>query len=283
MHLEKRNGTQSQAIAYCQDEEKRVRGTVFFEHGTRSAAGRRSELDDIKEMCDSGTTIGDIASQHFGSFVRYHKGIEKYNAIISQRRGGEHDMEVEVYWGPTGTGKTRKATTENPGYFMMPNPNGGNVFCDGYDGQKCIIIDDFYGWIPFNLMLRIMDRYPCPVNTKGAVVMLNINKLVITSNDPPKEWYKNIKDHLFAAFQRRITKVIEMTTVWIPPVATTIPALIRTPRLIGLDLLRVINPPTQHTPRPVPGYYHKPAEPTIDLTREEWNSGGDEEDEDAFL
>lgn len=31
-----------------------------------------------------------------------------------------------------------------------------------------MVIDDFYGWIPYDEMLRVMDRYPHKVPIKGA-------------------------------------------------------------------------------------------------------------------
>lgn len=249
IHLEKRHGTQHQAIAYCQDTEKRVPGTMFFEHGTKSTSGKRTDLEDIKELCDAGTTIGEIAGTHFGSYIRYHRGIEKYNAIIQQKTHGVHPMEVIVYWGPTGTGKTWRAEEENPEHYKLPNPNGDNVFFDGYDGQKCMIIDDFYGWVPFNLMLRICDRYSCPGNTKGAMTMLKLEKVVITSNEPPRNWYKKVKDNLYAAFARRITKVVEMNKVWEGPPGELPPALTRTQREQPNQILERVN-----TPRPIQTY-----------------------------
>ncbi|KAL0152209.1 hypothetical protein M9458_051932 [Cirrhinus mrigala] len=41
---------------------------------------------------------------------------------------------------------------------------------DGYDGQDNVIIDDFYGWIAYDELLRVCDRYPCKVPVKGAFV-----------------------------------------------------------------------------------------------------------------
>lgn len=234
MHLEKRMGTQTQAIDYCQDPEKRVPGTMFFESGSRAAAGKRTDLEDIKSMCDTGETISSIANNHFGSYIRYHKGIEKYRCMVQQKESKTKDMQVDIYWGPTGTGKTWKAYTENPGAYWICNPNGQNLFFDGYDGQKTIIIDEFYGWIPFNVMLRLCDKYPMPANTKGAVLTLAHTKVVITSNTPPQDWYKNIKADLFAAFTRRITNLVEMTDRYVPTTQIQTAAQIEANRLSSI-------------------------------------------------
>lgn len=208
IHVERRMGSQDQAIRYCQDPGKRVPGTEFLEQGTKAKSGKRTDLDDIKNRIDNGESMRDVAENHFADYVRYHKGFEKYKSI--RKEPAPRETTVEVYWGPTGTGKTFKAFTENPGAYWMLPVNSQNIFFDGYDGQECIVIDEFYGWIPYNLMLRICDIFPLNVNTKGAAVTLQCKKVVITSNSAPVEWYKSITPAQFAALSRRLTKVEEM-------------------------------------------------------------------------
>jgi len=138
------------------------------------------------------------------------------------------NVEVKVFWGPTGTGKTHRASQESGRPYWLPNPNGPNaLYFDGYDGQDTIIIDDFYGWIPFHTMLRLCDKYHCTLNTKGGTTSLKHKKVIITSNLPPRDWYKNVKDDLFAAFARRITHTEEMRTVYNAPAAVNPADIVR--------------------------------------------------------
>jgi len=55
-------------------------------------------------------------------------------------------MNVKVYWGPTGTGKTRKAMDHESVYKLdMAN----SLWFNGYNRQKRLVVDDFYGWIKY--------------------------------------------------------------------------------------------------------------------------------------
>ena len=52
-----------------------------------------------------------------------------------------------------------------------------------------IIIDEFYGWLKYDELLKIMDRYPYQVPVKGGFVSFASKHIVITSNAPIANWY----------------------------------------------------------------------------------------------
>jgi hypothetical protein len=64
------------------------------------------------------------------------------------------------------------------------------IFFDGYDGQEDVVVDEFYGWIPYDLLCRMCDRYPLLVDTKGGAVQFCPKRIWITSNKKPEDWYK---------------------------------------------------------------------------------------------
>jgi len=65
-------------------------------------------------------------------------------------------------------------------------------------------MDDFYGWLPFDQLLRLCDKYPLMVETKGSQSHFFATTICITSNTLPSTWYKNVPN--FAAFIRRVDK-----------------------------------------------------------------------------
>lgn len=135
--------------------------------------------------------------------VKYHRGLLYAGMLMAKRRDPETPPVIEIYWGESGTGKTRKALQENEDSYLLTKPNGNNtVWFDGYEGQKCVILDEFYGWVQYDLLLRLLDRYPLRVQTKGGFVEMCATKFVITSNKPWEEWYPNIDDK--SALERRI-------------------------------------------------------------------------------
>lgn len=153
--------------------------------------------DDIAK----GASVRDIAETHPVAFIKFNKGIVALKTALAPDRRGVAP-EVHIFWGESGTGKSRKAFEEFPDAHIMSKPNNGAVWFDGYDGQDVIIFDEFYGWIPYDMLLRILDWHAISVPVKGAMVKLAATKFVFTSNKPWEEWYPNVDDT--KALARRI-------------------------------------------------------------------------------
>lgn len=91
-------------------------------------------------------------------------------------------------------------------YRLRLTNNG--VWFDGYIGQKVLLIDDFYGSIKFHDMLEYMDGYKFQVPIKGGFVWKAWDKVYITSNKHPNEWYANYRCLEEPAFVRRINEFL---------------------------------------------------------------------------
>lgn len=107
-----------------------------------------------------------------------------------------------VYWGRTGSGKSRKAWEEG-GLDAYPKDPRSKFWC-GYQGQANVIIDEFRGGIDISHMLRWLDRYPVRVEIKGSSVPLSASKFWITSNVHPAEWWPQLDPATLEAFYRRV-------------------------------------------------------------------------------
>lgn len=202
-HWEVARGNRDQCRAYCRKEETRVSGP--YEHGDFGAGGQgsRTDLDEVKRLLDLGTSESVIADEHFGVWVRHHKAFREYKRIRSSPRS--YKTVVEVLWGDPGTGKSRAVAESHQGdtgCYWKPRSN----WWDGYEGQDTVVLDDYYGWLPFDLLLRVCDRYPLQVEIKGGAVEFVAKKVFITSNKPPSEWYQSDKLDLRALY-RRLDKV----------------------------------------------------------------------------
>lgn len=213
-HWEPRRGTHAEAREYCTKDDTRVDGP--WEFGDPPKQGDRSDLLALQTMLDTGASIEQVAREHFGAFMRYNRNIRAYRELTLPHRNPDNEVHVYVYWGPPGTGKSRRALYEagEDAYFLSPpNAVGGAVWWDGYTGQDCIIIDDFYGWIPHHFMLRLCDRYPFTVQYKGGSIPIAATRIWITSNKEPNEWWPRTG---LGAMERRITHVDNMTGEWHP-------------------------------------------------------------------
>lgn len=164
--------------------------------------GHRSDLDEIKEKLDNGVSQKVIAQEHFGSWVRYNRSFEKYSLLVTPPR--DFKTELHIIWGAPGSGKSHTAYEEagEDVYTKM----GSNKWWDGYTGQECVVIDDFYGGMPWTNLLNIADKYKTQVETKGGMVPFVAKKIFITSNQHPQLWY-SAEGCEWGALERRITSI----------------------------------------------------------------------------
>ena len=80
----------------------------------------------------------------------------------------------------------------------------------GYMGEKTVLIDDFYGQIPFAELLNILDGHRLQLNVKGSHAYAAFDTVIITSNESPLDWYPRIRDELREALFFRLSRVIKL-------------------------------------------------------------------------
>ncbi len=191
-HWEPRRGSHAEAKEYCMKEDTRMEGAEVIEWGEEVTTGQRSDLESLKCSLDEGKSLKDISDDHFGAFLKYSRSIKEYQVLHTQNNR-DWATFTQVYWGPPGTGKTKRALHEGGlNAYWLPKPIGNSVWFDGYDGQEVVVIDEFFGWLPRDLMCRMCDRYPLLVQVKGGTVPFLAKKIIITSNAAPAEWWTRI-------------------------------------------------------------------------------------------
>lgn len=163
------------------------------------------------DKVNDGATMEEIADDYGTAIIKYGRGIERLIDLKRSGRSADVTPEIYVYWGDSGTGKTRKATEEYPDAYIISKPNSDRmVWWDGYQGEETVIIDEFYGWIPYNDLLRMCDRYPLRVPFKGGFHKLKATRFIFTSNRPWTDWYPNVDDPS-KALERRIKEFGKIT------------------------------------------------------------------------
>jgi len=184
------------ADAYVWKEQTRVEGTQF-ELGSRKLKRNSSkDWDTIRRNAQSG----DLESIPSDVYIRCYNQIKRIRAdhLVPIRV----DRICYVFWGATGTGKSRNAW-ELAGDLAYAKDPCTKWWC-GYRGQKSVIIDEFRGLINISHLLRWLDRYPVCVETKGSSEPLVASEIYITSNVDPRNWYPDLDEATRGALLRRM-------------------------------------------------------------------------------
>ena len=186
----------SAACEYVQKEETRVEGTQF-EFGAKPFQ-RNSKVE--WESVWTAAQSGDMAAIPANVRVVNYRTIRAIAADHSRPIGMVR--ECFVYWGKTGTGKSRRAWDEGGMDSYCKDPR--TKFWDGYQVEKSVVIDEFRGGIDISHLLRWLDRYPVRVEIKGSSRPLLAEKIWITSNICPQEWYPMCDAETLSALMRRL-------------------------------------------------------------------------------
>jgi len=184
------------ADAYVWKDDTRVDGTQF-ELGQRAI--RRNAPTDWLQVRNSAV-LGRLDSIPDDIYVRCYNQLRRIESDHLQAVG--HERRVRVYWGATGTGKSRRAWDEASFGAFPKDPR--SKFWDGYRGQEHVVIDEFRGGIDIAHLLRWLDRYPVIVEVKGASTVLSATNIWITSNLDPRLWYPDLDQETIGALIRRM-------------------------------------------------------------------------------
>lgn len=209
-HFEIARGNAAQCIAYCSKKDATyIDGP--YEYGTRPGPqGTRTDLISFKDSIKKGDNDASLLETHTNAFFRFHKMVPVVRAITCPPRSTM--TKVYVLYGPTAVGKSHWVQSKSPNAFWLARSNGSNNWFDGLQPKQDLVLDDFYGWIPWDLLLRMCDKYPLQVEIKGGSIQFTAPRIFITSNKHPRLWYNTEKLHVaFETFGRRVYSWMEWT------------------------------------------------------------------------
>jgi hypothetical protein len=209
-------GNAQQNRAYCtkKDTADPSRGDQHFEeYGEIPAQGKRTELESWVESVVGGKrprdAVRDRDFKFLAQFVKYGNGYSRLLAATIPKR----NQPPTVYWlyGPTGSGKSRKAREWYPNAYVYPKLSKGTPWWDGYEGETDIIIDDMReDTFSFDYLLNLLDRYEFNGAVKGSFTPVNASNIVITA---PKDWqsmFAMVVRENVNQLGRRITKTYKV-------------------------------------------------------------------------
>lgn len=196
-HLERAKGNAQQNKTYCSKDKN------FEEFGELPKQGERTDWAQAVEQIQSGMDIADVVVEQ-PQLLPGIRSLERFKNLLLKPK--HRDVHVVVLYGDAGTGKSRWAYEQYPDLYSKPRGD----WWDGYTGQETILLDDYYGYLPYSELLRVLDRYPYNAAVKGGFVWAQWNTVIITSNKKPEEWYSH---GLTPALRRRLNICFYMKNI----------------------------------------------------------------------
>lgn len=184
-HLESQRGSVHQAADYCKKD-----GT-FDEWGElpelrRGTKERWTWMLDAAERGD----LKSIRDEYPGEYLRYY---DRFRTLRKRVPDILDVLENEWWYGPTGTGKSRRAWEQYPEHYGKQL----NKWWCGYDDEDTVVIEE---WAPKNDMtasaLKIWaDRYPFNAEVKGGQLKrIRPKRIIVTSNYTMEQCFSNSED-----------------------------------------------------------------------------------------
>lgn len=189
--VEKSRGDFKENLAYCTKDDD------FVEFGDRPSQGKRCDLEDVRDRMIRGETDPDrICVESPMLYHQYGRTLEKLNDIFMRERWERKQMCIGAwYYGPTGVGKSHIAFYDyNPSTHYLYPEDGG--WWDAYKQQRTVIFNDFRGSIPYDMMLKLCDKWPVAVRRRGREpIPFTSTMIIVTSSLHPKDIYHNRADN----------------------------------------------------------------------------------------
>jgi len=203
-HWEPQRGSHEQARDYCSKAETREAGTEPESGGVEPEQGKRSDIAEFVKAIQAGDSDRELLEKHPSAYFLHGSKIDRIREITRPRAVYAKPV-VNVYYGETGTGKSRAVDEELADTeFWKAIPGGGKWF-DGYESQEAAWFDDYRGEIGYSLFLNILDGYGTRVEKKGSTCWFKPKRIYITSNAHPDSWYVYDDKNPYSALKRRIS------------------------------------------------------------------------------
>ncbi|AJP36387.1 replication-associated protein [Avon-Heathcote Estuary associated circular virus 9] len=169
---------------YCKKD-----GDVY-EYGTPPKQGKRSDIENVRDILTSGGNIRDVVST--ATSIQSVRMAEIHLKYFEKKRNWK--PTVRWYYGATGTGKSKTAYEECDEHDPYVAMSTGKWF-EGYDAHTHVIIDDMRkDFMKFHELLRMLDRYAFMVECKGGSRQFLATDIYITSCYAPDEMFESRED-----------------------------------------------------------------------------------------
>ena len=197
-HIEMMQGTPAQAAEYCKKDGDFVEDGVCPVTDKEKGDREKKRFERAWELAKEGNMEeidADIRTRYYGTLKKIRLDYQINPSPIDR-------MDFHWYYGASGTGKSRKARDDNPGYYIKPL----NKWWDGYVDQPCVIIEE---WDPetskwgATFLKQWCDHHSFAAEIKGGCTCIRPPKIIVTSNYSLEECFGHDVEGCLNPFKRR--------------------------------------------------------------------------------
>lgn len=211
-YLAPSKGTPKQAWNYSTKEDTRVAGPWTFGEPFAAENASKKPTELFVDAIKAGSTDMDLVQEHPSCFLRHDA--DKVRMALKHKPKPRDHIEVYLFYGAPGTGKSYAARQLYPDIYDVPPQNKGSFFItpDGSEAEV-ILLEDFDGNMPLKDFNRYIDPYVMRVHVKGKFAWWCPQIIIITSNTLPSQWYNyDHRQDVFGQIRRRITMCFDFNT-----------------------------------------------------------------------
>lgn len=217
-------GTKLANYKYCTKEDSRESGpwligcTVDDFKNKAGNQGKRSDLDAFAKLCvEEGRINERVLNEMPGYAMAYNKHAKQLLAdlkldesrkkeqeywveqLAKRNRGekieGQKQRVLELYFGPTGVGKTTEVKLKILGNGLdLCQKDASSKWWGNYNGEKHVLLDEYKGGQTIDQFKAMTNAGSVPIEGKGTELTLMAEALYFTSNCHPSRWWKRNVD-----------------------------------------------------------------------------------------
>lgn len=159
----------------------------YLESGIQPAQGVRTDLSNA-----SAAALAGVRALPFVMGANPNlQGFHMYRAVRKLVPPPRRDNICVVWlYGPTGSGKSHwvDQLEREFGLTAYRHSDESGKFLDGYDAEEWSLFDDISPAFDRKQLLKILDKYPLRVATKGSSAPFLSTVIFLTSDRHPTDW-----------------------------------------------------------------------------------------------
>lgn len=209
--MEPAGGSWTENVKYT----TKSKNLAFLKVPPESEQGRRNDLIEFREAIKRGVDDAELFERHLPVLAKYPRLEGRLRRSYAKMQTSEfRQVECVVYFGPGGTGKSRKALYDDagkrlPDTYIVPDTENLKWWLD-YDGESTIVINEMDGSkCKFSRWKEICDGHQMTIQTKGEHTYARWTKVIMTTNVHPNDWWDKPGAHMnHPEFARRVGKIV---------------------------------------------------------------------------